>query len=264
MVKELLLSMVVLLAGFSLANAALVGREVSYHADQVQLQGYLAYDDSTTVKRPGVIVVHEWWGHNPYVRKRAEMLAAAGYVALAVDMYGEGRQASHPEEAGKYAAAVRNNLPMARQRFLAGVEVLKANPFTDPERLAAIGYCFGGGVVLQMARDGVDLKGVVSFHGALDTVNLAQPGLVKAAVLVENGGADPFITQEQIQAFIKEMIAAQADFTFHSLPGARHSFTNPEADRLAAEFKLPIGYQERADRESWREMLAFFTRIFAE
>lgn len=264
MIKELLFSVFILLAGIGQANAAVVGKEVAYQAGDVQLQGYLAYDDTAVTKRPGVIVVHEWWGRNDYVRNRAEMLAKSGYVALAVDMYGNGRLAANPDEAGKLATELRNNLPLARQRFLAGVELLQSNPLTDPERLAAIGYCFGGAVVLQMARDGVDLQGVVSFHGALESTSPAKAGMVKAAILVENGGSDKFISQEHIRTFIGEMIEAQADFTFHSLPGALHSFSNPEADRLAAEFKLPIAYQERADQESWREMLAFFTRIFAK
>jgi dienelactone hydrolase len=264
MIRKLVLTFFFLAVGFSQAQAAVVGKEISYRADDVELKGYIAYDDTLKIKRPGVIVVHEWWGHNPYVRKRADLLAAAGYVALAVDMYGDGRQATHPDEAGKFATEVRNNLPMARKRFLAGMEVLKANPMTDSDKLAAIGYCFGGGVVLQMARDGVDLKGVVSFHGALDGGEPAKPGAVKAEVLVFNGGADKFTPLETIQTFIKEMIGAEADFSFHSLPGAMHSFTNPDADRLGDEFKLPLAYQEKADKESWREMLAFFNRIFTK
>jgi dienelactone hydrolase len=234
-----------------------------YRAGDAELKGYLAYDDALTVKRPGVIVVHEWWGHNAYARQRAEKLAAAGYVALAVDMYGDGRQAAHPDEAGKFAAEVRNNLPLARQRFQAGLEVLKGNPFTDPEKIAAIGYCFGGGVVLQMAREGADLKGAVSFHGALESGEPAKAGAVKAEIMVFNGGADKFVSLDAIKAFAEEMITAEAAFTFRSLPGAMHSFTNPEADRLGREFKLPLAYQEKADRESWREMLDFFNRIFS-
>lgn len=264
MQRYLLLGLALFLAGISQAQGAVVGKEVSYRADQVELKGYLAYDDASTAKRPGVIVVHEWWGHNQYVRKRAEQLAAAGYVALAVDMYGDGKQAAHPEEASKFAAAVRDNLPLAKKRFLAGMEVLKANPFTDPGRLAAIGYCFGGGVVLQMAREGVDLKGVASFHGALDTAEPAKPGQVKAEILVFTGGADKLVPLESIEAFSEEMSKAGADFTVHSLPGALHSFTNPDADRLGAEFKLPMAYQERADKESWRDLLAFFARIFTK
>lgn len=263
MSKRTLFCLIFLLAAFGTAQGAVVGEEVTYKAGEVELKGYLAYDDALAVKRPGVIVVHEWWGHNAYVRARAEKLAAAGYVALAVDMYGDGKVAAHPDEAGKFASEVRGNLPMARNRFQAGLELLKANPFTDPAKIAAIGYCFGGGVVLQMARDGLELKGVVSFHGSLDSGEPAQPGAVKAEILVFNGGADKFIPPEAIQAFIKEMIAAEADFSFHSLPGAQHSFTNPAADELGKKYNLPLAYQEKADKESWREMLGFFSRIFA-
>jgi dienelactone hydrolase len=153
---------------------------------------------------------------------------------------------------------------MARKRFQAGVQVLRDIPFTDPERLAAIGYCFGGGVVLQMARDSADLKGVVSFHGDLNSSVPAKPGAIKAQILVFNGGADKFTPLAAIQGFIAEMIEAEADFSFHSLPGALHSFTNPQADELGKKFNLPLAYQEKADRKSWREMLDFFTRIFAQ
>jgi len=263
MINKLFFSLLILLFGFSLAQGAVVGKEVIYQADGVNLKGYLAYDDSISGRRPGVIVVHEWWGLNDYAHRRAEMLAGAGYTALAVDMYGDGRQADHPDEAGKFATEVSKNLPLERKRFLAGLEVLKNDSHTDPTRLAAIGYCFGGGVVLQMARDGVDLKGVVSFHGELGTSEPAKPGVIKAVILVESGGADKFTPPQVVHDFIKEMTAAEADFTFHSLPGALHSFTNPDADRLGKKFNLPLAYQEKADRESWREMLDLFTRIFA-
>jgi len=263
MSKKLLFGLIFLLASVGQAQGAMVGKEVTYKADDIELKGYIAYDDDTMIgKRPGVIVVHEWWGLNDYARIRADMLARAGYVALAVDMYGEGKQAEHPDDAGKFSAEVKNNLPMARKRFQAGVKVLRDNPFTDPERLAAIGYCFGGGVVLQMARDGADLKGVVSFHGDLSTSAPAKPGAIKAQILVFNGGADKFTPLETIQGFISEMIGAEADFSFHSLPGALHSFTNPKADEFGKKFNLPLAYQEKADRESWREMLDFFDRIF--
>lgn len=262
MLKRISLCLIFSLSLFLPAQAAVVGKEVSYRAGEVELHGYLAFDDALAIKRPGILVVHEWWGHNAYVRQRAEMLAAAGYVALAVDMYGDGRQAAHPDEAGKFAAEVRGNLPLARQRFQAGLETLRSYPLTDSEKIAAIGYCFGGGVVLQMARDGADLKGVVSFHGALESDSPAKTGAVRAEIMVFNGGADKFVPLEAIKAFTAEMIAAEASFTFRSLPGAMHSFTNPEADELGRKFKLPLAYQQKADRESWREMLDFFSRIF--
>jgi dienelactone hydrolase len=262
--KKIFLGLILWLATIGQAQGAVVGKGVTYRDEGVELQGYIAYDDALSTKRPGVIVVHEWWGINDYAQKRADMLARAGYVALAVDMYGNGKQAGHPDEAGKFAAEVKNNLPMARKRFQAGVKVLQDNPFTDPSRLAAIGYCFGGGVVLQMARDGADLQGVVSFHGELSSSEPAKSGAIKARILVFNGGDDKFAPLATIQGFIAEMIAAEADFSFRSLAGAQHSFTNPQATELGKKFNLPLAYQEKADRESWREMLAFFARIFSQ
>lgn len=245
-------------------HAAVTGREVSYQAGDTTLKGYLAYDDAVTGKRPGILVVHEWWGHNAYARKRADMLAALGYVALAVDMYGEGRTADHPEDAGKFAASVRNNLPLMKARFLAALDYLKRQPAVDPQRMAAIGYCFGGGVVLEMARQGVDLDAVVSFHGSLGGGSTAGPGAVKARILVANGAADPFVTQEQIAAFKAEMDAAGADYTFINYPGARHSFTNPQADRFGERFDLPLAYDAAADAASWEAMQELFDAVFTQ
>src|SRR5512139_1560963 len=169
------------------AMAAVRGQEIDYRAaDGTMLKGYLVTDASLAGRRPGVLVVHEWWGHNPYARRRAEMLAGLGYTALAVDMYGGGQQAAHPEDAGKFAGAVRKNLPVMKERFLAALALLRAQPEIDPARIAAIGYCFGGSVVLEMARAGVDLKGVASFHGSLGGGSKARPQTVKARVLVLN------------------------------------------------------------------------------
>jgi dienelactone hydrolase len=212
---------------------AVKGKVISYNAGNMTLNGYIAYDDSTDVKRPGILVVHEWWGHNDYARKRADMLAELGYTALAVDMYGDGKQAEHPSDAGKFAAEVRQNMPVATERFLAALQVLKKHPSVDPDQIAAIGYCFGGGIVLQMARQGLDLDAVVSFHGSLATDKPAVPGVVKARIMVCNGADDKMITPEQIQAFHQEMKAAGVDYKFVSLPGAMHSFTNPDAFRWA-------------------------------
>ncbi|MFQ5584701.1 MAG: dienelactone hydrolase family protein, partial [Calditrichia bacterium] len=215
-------------------------------------------------KRPGILIVHEWWGHNEYARKRARMLAGLGYTAFALDMYGKGKQANHPDNAGKFATEVMQNMDMAKARFMAALDVLKSQDTTDPDKIAAIGYCFGGGVVLQMARMGVDLKGVVSFHGSIVTDTPAQPGAVKAKILVCNGADDPFIKPEQINAFKKEMANAGVDYTFISYPGAKHSFTNPDADKFAKEFGLPLAYNKMADEQSWAAMQEFFKKIFAE
>jgi dienelactone hydrolase len=245
-------------------NAAVVGREVSYQAGDTTLKGYLAYDDSVSGKRPGILVVHEWWGHNAYARKRADMLAALGYTALAVDMYGEGRTADHPEDAGKFAGRVRGNLPLMKARFLAALDYLKKQPSVDPQSTAAIGYCFGGGVVLEMARQGVDLDAVASFHGSLGGGSTPEPGSVKARILVANGADDPFVTDGQIATFKAEMDAAGADYNFISYPGARHSFTNPDADRFGERFDLPLAYDADADAASWEAMQEMFAEVFRQ
>jgi len=250
------------MVGAGAAEPRILGKTVAYSARGVVLKGYLAYDENIKGRRPGVLVVHEWWGLNDYARKRARMLAELGYTGLALDMYGEGKVAKHPDDAGKFASEVMKNFDEAKARFMAAMDFLKQQPSVDPARVAAIGYCFGGGVVLNMAREGVDLKGVASFHGELTAVKPAQPGSVKAKILVLNGGADKFITPEQIEAFQREMKAAGADFQFISYPGALHSFTNPEATELGKKFNMPVAYNAKADKESWDEMKKFFSTIF--
>lgn len=244
------------------SQAAVIGKEVSYRAGDTLLKGYLAYDDSIRGKRPGVLVVHEWWGHNAYARHRAKMLAALGYTALAVDMYGDGRQASHPDDAGKFAGAVRKNMPEAEARFRAAMKLLHKHPTVDKQKTAAIGYCFGGGIVLEMARRGLPLDGVASFHGSLPTTNPAQKGKVKAKILVLNGADDPFTKPEQIAAFKQEMDDAGADYRFIDYPDAKHSFTNPQADEFGQRFNLPLAYSEKADNASWDELQRFLHRLF--
>jgi len=262
MLRNILITL--LLVVCTSAQAAVVGEEVSYQAGDTTLKGYLARDTAMQGKRPGILVVHEWWGHNEYARKRAEQLAELGYVALAVDMYGDGRTAAHPDDAGKFAGAVRSNLPLMEARFEAARDFLNSQPDVDPEQNAAIGYCFGGGVVLEMARSGADLDGVVSFHGSLGGGGTASPGEVKARILVLNGADDPFVTAEQIAAFKAEMDAAGADYTFINYPGAKHSFTNPGADAFGEKFGLPLAYDAEADADSWAEMQAFFQSVFGE
>jgi len=240
------------------------GTTAEYSAQGVAMKGYLAYDESVKAKRAGVLVVPEWWGLNDYARRRARMLAELGYTALAVDMYGEGKMVTTPDEAGKLSLEAMKNFEVTKARFMAALDFLKGQPMVDPNHIAAIGYCFGGGVVLNMARQGVDLNGVVSFHGGLNTVKPAQPSNIRAKLLVLNGGADKFITPEQIEAFKQEMKAAGAKFQFISYPGALHSFTNPEATELGKKFNMPIAYDPQADKESWDEMKRFFGVIFQE
>ena len=246
------------------AEPRILGKTVDYSAQGVVMKGYLAYDENITGKRPGVLVVDEWWGLSDYARKRARMLAELGYTPLAVDMYGEGKRAMHPDDAKAFSSELMKNFDVAKARFMAAMEFLKQQPTVDPTRIAAIGYCFGGGVVLNMARQGVDLKGIASFHGGLTAIKPAQPGSVKAKILVLHGGADRFITPEQIEAFKQEMKSAGADFQFISYPGATHSFTNPEATELGKKVNMPIAYNADADKKSWGELKTFLKKIFKE
>jgi len=246
------------------ARAAIKGEAVEYRSGDTVLKGYLAYDDAITTKRPGVLVVHEWWGHNDYARERARMLAGLGYTALAVDMYGDGKEATHPQDAGKFSSAVRKNLPLATARFDAAVAALTRHPTVDPGRVAAIGYCFGGAIVLEMARQGKDLKGVVSFHGNLTTEQPAPAGRIKAKLLVLTGADDPFVPAAQVAAFRQEMDAVRAEYRVITYPGARHGFTSKDADRNSKKFNLPaLAYNAEADRQSWSEMKSFLKNVLA-
>ena len=263
--KKLTLLILVALLGLTPAckkKTDIRGEPVDYRADNVTLKGYLAYDHSIADKRPGVLIVHEWWGLNDYARKRAMMLAGLGYTALAVDMFGEGKQATHPKEAGEFAKEVSGNMKLMQDRFQAALDLLKKQKTVDPERIAAIGYCFGGSVVLQMARSGLDINGVVSFHGGLSTNNPARPGEVKTKILVCQGEADSIAPPEQVAAFREEMDKAGADYRIITYPGAKHSFTNPDADNYAKEFGIPVGYNAAADKKSWNDMQEFFKEIF--
>ncbi|MDM8558487.1 dienelactone hydrolase family protein [Candidatus Parabeggiatoa sp. HSG14] len=255
----------VLLLFVSLPSYAVVkGEQVDYTADGVTLKGYFAYDDSIKGKRPGVLVVHEWWGHNEYARKRTRMLAELGYAALAVDMYGDGKIASHPNEAKKFMMEVIKNMDKGKARFVAALDILKKQKTVNPDKMAAIGYCFGGGVVLGMARAGVNLAGVASFHGSLATKNPAQLGKVKAKVLVLHGNDDQFIPPQQVKVFKEEMENAKVDFEFVGYPNVIHSFTNPDANLFAKKFNLALAYDAVADKASWEKLQTFFKQIFAD
>jgi len=260
--KKLLACIVLLLSVVSISQAQVVGKTVTYEDDGVTLNGFIAYDDSIKGKRPGVIVVHEWWGHNDYAQERAKMLAKLGYTAIALDMYGDGKQASHPKDAGKMAGEIRNNKKVMISRFQAAKKMLQAELHTDSNKIAAIGYCFGGGVVLEVARSGESLAGVVSFHGSLVTSSPAKSNEVKTKVLVLNGEDDPFVKPEQISQFKQEMKNANVDFQFISYPGAKHAFTNPGADVFGKKFNIPLAYHKEADEKSWLEMQTFFKEIF--
>jgi dienelactone hydrolase len=252
----------VLLLGMSIAAAEVVSEEIRYQVGDKEFTGYLAYDDAVEGTRPGVLVVHEWWGLNDHARNRTEMLAAEGYTAFALDMYGSGRTADHPEGAQAFTQEVLADLSQAEQRFNAAKDLLRQHETVKPDSIAAIGFCFGGGVVLHMARTGADLDGVVSFHGTLAARAEAEPDAVTAEVLVFNGDADPFVPPEQVQEFIAEMQAANVRYQLVGYPGVQHSFTNPDADEVGARFGMPLAYDREADADSWQQMLAFFDRLF--
>lgn len=255
-------AVMVILFGFTAVQAAVVEKEIDYESQNVTLKGFITYDDAISGLRPGVLVVHEWWGHNDYVRERARMLAKLGYVAMAVDMYGDGKVAAHPDDAKKFSAEVKRNLPLAKARFMAALATINNQTMIDSERVAAIGYCFGGAIVLEMARAGMDLDAVVSFHGSLATSQQVRPGMIKAKVLVAHGGADPMVNDEQITAFIHEMNQAGADFQIKIYEGAGHSFTNPAADEYGVRFNLPLKYDRQADEASWDAMRALLEEVF--
>ena len=244
------------------AQAKIVAKEIKYTVDKQEFTGYLAYDD-TAGKRPGVLVVHEWWGYNDYARNRAYMLAKAGYTAFALDMYGTGKQAKHPDDAKAFMMEVLNNLPMEEKRFDAAYDLLSNHKATQKGNIAAIGYCFGGGVVLHMARIGKPLKAVASFHGSLNSnLPVDKKPDIKGKIAVFTGGADVMVPHEQVVAFTQEMLDARADFSVQVYPDAKHSFTNPEADNYGKTFNMPLAWNKYADSDSWEKLLALLKSAF--
>lgn len=249
------------MASFTLADV--VSKEISYNVGGDSFTGYFSYDDDIQGERPGVLVVHEWWGHNDYARKRTEMLAEMGYAAFALDMYGSGKLAEHPDTAKEFMMAVASQPEQAVKRFDAATQLLKQQSVVRGDSIAAIGYCFGGAVVLNMARAGKDLKGVVSFHGSLGTSSPAEAGNVKAKIQVYNGSADPLVPAEQVEGFKAEMDAAGVDYSLVDFPGVKHSFTNPGADAVGEKFGMPLAYDKAADEQSWNGMQTFLEEVFA-
>jgi dienelactone hydrolase len=238
----------------SMAN--IQSQEIDYSAGGVDMKGYLAWDGGSGGPRPGVLVVHEWWGNNEYARRRADMLAALGYTGMAVDMYGGGETADNPDEAGALMNGLLADLGAVRARFDAALAQLKAHETTDAEKMAAIGYCMGGGIVLHMARYGADLKAVASFHGALPLALApeGERGEVSARIAVYHGEDDVVFTGEEVEAFKAEMRKTGADCLFNTMPGALHGFTNPLATTNGEKYGIPLRYNELADSASWDHM----------
>jgi dienelactone hydrolase len=253
-----------MLAGLGLmagtAAAEIRTETVEYRDGDAVLEGVIALDDSTAAVRPGVLVVHEWKGLNDYAIRRAKMLAELGYVAFAVDMYGKGVRASDHEEAAKLSGTYRNDRELMRRRIGVALAELRRHPLVDPTRLAAIGSCFGGTTVLELARSGADVLGVVSFHGGLDTPNPADAKRIKGKVLVLHGAEDTFIPAEKVHAFEQEMASAGVDHQVIQYPGAVHSFTVPDAGNDPSS---GMAYNAEADERSWEVMKQFLARIFS-
>lgn len=236
---------------------------VTYNAGGATLVGYLAWDASLKGPRPGIVVFGEWWGLNDYQRRRARQLAELGYVALAADVYGDGRVAANAGEAGQLMNGLFADMQGTSDRVRGAVDQLSRRPEVDPRRLGTMGYCLGGALALHAARLGLDLRGVASFHASLGKTHAARKGEFKAKVLVCHGADDSFISAEELAGFREEMDGLGVDCRFVSYPGAKHGFTNPEATENGRRNNLPLAYDELADRESWQEMQKFWTGAFA-
>jgi dienelactone hydrolase len=256
---KIILTAILVLITVTAGHGKIVTQPLQYQQNDTVLEGYLAYDDAVTGKRPGVLVVHEWWGLNEFAKQRAEKVAELGYVAFAVDMYGKGKVTQKPEEARRLASHVKST-PLMRKRAKAGLEVLAKHKLVDPQRLAAMGFCFGGTTVLELAYSGVDVRGVVSFHGGLSVPKPEEMKTIKASLLVLHGADDPMIKPEAITAFQEAMRQAGADWQMIFFGGAAHSFTNPGA----GQHKIPgVAYNAKAAARSWKYTQIFFEEIFS-
>jgi dienelactone hydrolase len=250
-----------LVALCGLARAEIKTRVVDYQQAGTQLQGMIAWDDTLKDKRPGVVVIHEWWGHNEHARDQAKRLAKAGYVGFALDLFGKGKLAAHPKDAQAFVAEATRDPKVTQARFQAAVEVLQKDPHVDAKLIGAVGYCFGGTVALEMARMGADLKAVSTFHASLGLKTPAEKGKIKPRILVNTGAADPMIPTEAVETFKKDMTAAGATYDVISYPNAKHSFTNHAADKAG----MPaLAYDSDADQKSWDATLKMFKQAFGK
>lgn len=245
----------------TVADAPVIKEEwVRYSVDSLSMNSYIVYDESKKGLRPAVLVIHEWWGLNDYARMRARKLAELGYIAMAVDMFGNGRMGNDPEAAGALAMPFYKDPGMAKKHVEAALAQIRKNSLTDTANVAVIGYCFGGAVALGVARMGADIKAAVSFHGNLNVVP-ARKELLKAEVLVCHGNADPFVPQAEVDQFKKQMDSIGAKYVFRGYDSATHAFTNPGATAMGEKFNIPIRYNAAADSASWEDMKEFLKRI---
>jgi dienelactone hydrolase len=249
------------LTNFSTVTSKIKEDNITYTCDNITFKGFVAYAENVKGKMPVVLVVHEWWGLNDYTKMRARQLAELGYISIAVDLFGEGKNAANPKEAMDLAMPFYKDPQMAKNRLDAALAKIKEYPQADAGNVVAIGYCFGGAMVLNAAKLGADFKGVVSFHGGLAGVP-ANKALLKAKILVCHGGADKFVSQKDVDGFKHQMDSIGADYTFKIYANATHAFTNPNATKVGKEFNMPIEYNEEADKNSWNDMKLFFSTLF--
>jgi dienelactone hydrolase len=253
-------SLILVLVGLPcFVEAKVQSRVVPYTYGENAYEGFLAWDDSVEGKRPGILVVHEWWGLNDYTRSRTEQLAGMGYVAFAVDMYGKGKVTTHPEKAGEWAKLMTSHVEEWFGRAQEGLKVLQGDPYVDLTRLAAIGYCFGGATVMQLVYGGVSVKGVVNFHGSLPLPPASKLSNHSAKVLIAHGASDPFLEADHIEQFKAALDTAEIDWQMVWYSGAQHSFTNPSADQYGLK---GAKYDRQADQRSWTHMKQFFDELF--
>jgi dienelactone hydrolase len=241
------------------ANAEIKEKPVTYSDGTTTMKGFVVYDDAVKTKQPGIVMVHEWWGITPHIHNEAKKFAQQGYMAFIADMYGDAKTADNPKDAGALSSSVMKDPKAMEARFNAAKAELAKQDSVNPQRIGAVGYCFGGAVVLNMARAGDDLRAVAGFHASLGLNTPAPaPGTVKAKVLILNGADDPFVKKEQYDALKKDFDAAKADYRIVTYPGAVHAFTNPEATELGKKFNLPLKYDAKADQESKAEAAKLF------
>lgn len=239
-------------------------QNLSYTTGGVTYKVYVAYDDNIKGKRPGIMILPEWWGLNDYPKMRARKLAELGYIAMAVDVFGNGKVAADPTEAQQLTAPFYKDASFAKARLDQGLKILKALPQTDASNVAAIGYCFGGALVLNYAKLGADLKGVVSFHGGVGGGAPFDKNLLKAKILICQGGNDKFVPLKDVETFKHKLDSIGADNTLKVYPNATHAFTNPDATETGKKFNMPIEYNPEADKNSWEDMKTFFGKIFTK
>ena len=243
----------------SYSQAAIKVETVSYHDGQTKLQGFIYWDDAIQTQRPGILVIHEWWGLNEYSKNRAKMLAELGYVAFAIDMYGKDKATQHPEQAKEWMGIATANIDQWRSRANLALELLKKHPKVNSEKTAAIGYCFGGSTVMQLAYSNAGLDGIVSFHGSLPLIETGKTNPINAKILIAHGNKDPFLPEGHVAKFLTELDSVGADWEMITFGNTEHSFTNPQADSYGIK---GVRYNEQADQRSWQLMQNFFNELF--